>query len=108
MADGFGVLSTELRGHAAGIDALLDRLDQAISAAQTVSMPDGAYGLICQFLPPVINPLERRGVDGISAARSGMAEAATAVRDSAEAYDTHDLANEKSFGDISRVLDGSL
>jgi hypothetical protein len=108
MVDGFGVLSTELRGHAAGIDALLDRLDQAISAAQAVSMPDGAYGLICQFLPPVINPLEQRGIDGISAARSGMADAATEVRNSAETYDAHDQANEQSFGDISRALDGSL
>jgi hypothetical protein len=107
VTDGYDVLSSELRGHAARIDGLVDRLDQAISAAQTVSMPDGAYGIICQFLPPVINPLEQRGIEGIGAARSGMAEAATGVRDSAATYDTHEQTNARSFGDIRSALDGS-
>lgn len=104
---GYNVLSTELRGHAARIDGLLDRLDQAISAAQTVSMPDGAYGIICQFLPPAINPLEQRGIEGISAARSGMAEAATGVRESADTYYAQEQANTRSFGDIGGALDSS-
>lgn len=107
MTDGYGVLSTELRGHAARTNGLLDRLDQAISAAQTVSMPDDAYGIICQFLPPVINPLEQRGIEGITAARAGMAEAAAGVQSSADTYDTHEQANTQSFGDIRSALDGS-
>jgi hypothetical protein len=107
VADGFDVLSGELRAHAGRIDGLLDRLGQALDAAQTVSMPDTAYGIICQFLPPVINPLEQRGMDAIAASRSGMADAATAVRDSATTYDTHEQANTQSFGQISDALDGA-
>ncbi len=107
MPDGFDVLAGELHAHAGHIDGLLDRLDQAFDAAQAASMPDHAYGIICQFLPPVINPLEQRGMDAIAATRSGMAETATAVRDSATTYETHEQAVTQSFGQIAGALDGA-
>ncbi|MFN2495621.1 MAG: type VII secretion target, partial [Pseudonocardiaceae bacterium] len=70
-----------------------DRLDQAVDAARQVSMPDDAYGVICQFLPPVLNPLEEHGVAALQGSAEGIQTTAANIKDTAEDYAAADDRN---------------
>lgn len=93
----YEVVSEDLRAHASHLDALTDRLDTALSAAQEVSMSDEAYGLLCSFLPPIVNPMEEEGMDALKAAREGVEVTAENIRTTAKEYDSNDDDNAESF-----------
>lgn len=95
---GFGLVPEELRAHAARLDGIRDRLSTALDAARTVSLPTGAYGVICQFFPPMVDPVEQMGMDAISEAVTSMESTATEVRETAKAYEAVDDTNRQAFG----------
>jgi len=101
MPDQYEVLAEALRAHASTLHGLADRLDQAVAAARQVSMPADAYGVICQFLPPVLNPLEENGVAALQSGTEGMDTTGTNIRDTAEDYtaaDDHHAAGFRRMG----------
>lgn len=101
MSDQFNVLTDQLNGHAGTLDGLKGQLSTALDAARTVSMPRDAYGVICQFFPPMIDPLENAGVEALQEAVNAMGNTAGAIRDTATTYADTDTANAAAF-------DGSL
>jgi hypothetical protein len=93
----FNVQAEDLTAHASHLEGLTDRLDTAISAAQAVSMSDEAYGLLCSFLPPIVNPMEEEGMNALKAAKEGITVTADNVRSTAKDYLDTDDANADSF-----------
>ncbi|AOS64449.1 type VII secretion target [Actinoalloteichus hymeniacidonis] len=102
--EAYDVVTEDLVAHASHLEALTDRLNTAISAAETVSMSDDAYGLICQFLPPTINPMEEEGIAALQAAVEGVTTSAENVRATADQYDETDNLSQQSFQKIT--MDG--
>ena len=98
MSDGYDVIVDALVGHAVQLGKLHDQLALAVQAAQTVSMPRDAYGVICQFFPPMIDPLEQRGVDALDAAAESMTNTSVAIGNTARVYDAAEASNARSFG----------
>ncbi|MEV8441829.1 type VII secretion target [Actinosynnema sp. NPDC051121] len=94
---GFELLPEELRAHASRLDGIRDRLSTALDAARTVSLPTGAYGVICQFFPPMVDPVERMGMDAISEAATAVEATANDVRETAKTYDAVDDGNRQAF-----------
>jgi len=92
----FGVEPDDLAAHASHLDGLVDRLKTATSAAQT-AMSGEAYGLICAFLPPIINPAGEQAKDTIDAAVQGVQQTADNVRETAEIYRDNDAASAATF-----------
>ena len=99
----YEVVSEELTKHAAHPDELVDRLGTAIPAAQTVSMSDEAYGLLCSFLPPKINPVEEEGMNALRAASEGVRATADNVRTTAREYQETDEGNAESFKPLQKA-----
>lgn len=97
MSEQYEVLTEALRGHATALQGFADRLNQAVDAARQVSMPDDAYGVICQFLPPVLNPLEEHGVAALQGSAEGMDTTAANVTDTAEDYAAADDRNAQAM-----------
>lgn len=98
MSDGgFGLVPEELRAHASRLDGIRDRLSTALDAARTVSLPTGAYGVICQFFPPMVDPVEQMGMDAIGEAVTAMDGTAAEVRETAKTYEAVDDANRQAF-----------
>ncbi|MBP2325039.1 uncharacterized protein YukE [Kibdelosporangium banguiense] len=93
----FDVVVDDLRAHASHLDGLMDRLSTAISAANTVSMSDDAYGLLCSFLPPIVNPMEQEGIDSLNAASEAVGTTAGNVRMAADTYEQSDQATSQPF-----------
>lgn len=93
----FNVQAEDLTAHASHLEGLTDRLQTAISAAETVSMSDEAYGLLCSFLPPIVNPTEEEGLNALKAAKEGVTVTADNLRSTARDYQDTDDANAKSL-----------
>jgi len=83
------------------LDGIQGQLSTALDAARTVSMPRDAYGVICQFFPPMIDPIENAGVQALQEAVNAMGNTARAIRDTATTYADTEAANAAAF-------DGSL
>ncbi|WP_433868907.1 type VII secretion target [Saccharopolyspora sp. CA-218241] len=103
----FEVVTGDLTAHASHLDGLTARLETAVAAAETVSMSDDAYGLLCSFLPAIINPVEQEGVDAVKSAREGVSATADNVRKSAEQYREIDDANAASLSPIKEAVAGN-
>ncbi|SDW33010.1 Excreted virulence factor EspC, type VII ESX diderm, partial [Saccharopolyspora shandongensis] len=101
----FEVVAEELTAHASHLDGLTDRLDTAISAAETVSMSDEAYGILCSFLPPIVNPMEKEGLDALNAAKEGVSTTADNVRATAKQYEETDQASADSFSPLEEDVE---
>ncbi|MGW3471202.1 type VII secretion target [Saccharopolyspora sp. NPDC000995] len=100
----FEVVAEELTAHASHLDGLTDRMDTAISAAEAVSMSDEAYGLLCSFLPPIINPMEQEGMDALKAAKEGISVTADNVRQTSKAYQEIDEAGADNFSQFDEAV----
>jgi len=96
MPEGFEVVAGELRTHAGKVDGLAGRMGVARDAANQV-MPDDAYGIICQFLPPVINPLEQQAAEALTAGQDGFTGIAENLRESADDYERRDDRQRDGF-----------
>lgn len=100
----FKVQAEDLTAHASHLEGLTDRLDTAISAAESVSMSDEAYGLLCSFLPPIVNPMEEEGMNALKAAKEGVTITAENVRTSAKDYLDTDDANADSLKPFNEAV----
>ncbi|SEG96085.1 Excreted virulence factor EspC, type VII ESX diderm [Saccharopolyspora kobensis] len=106
----FQVEAEDLTAHASHLDGLADRFDTAISAAEQ-AMSDDAYGLLCSFLPPIINPTEEEGMAALKAAKEGVSTTADNVRQTAKEYQETDEAGADNFGkfdDAVRVKESAV
>jgi hypothetical protein len=99
VADGFELVSAELSGHAGKLDSFTDRLRQAVDAAQQVSMPTDAYGILCQPFRALLDPVERYGIDALNKSVEAMEAVAKGVRETASAYEGTEEGTTSSFRD---------
>lgn len=97
MPEGFTVDADELARHRKNVEASADKLREAHAAARAVAMPTEAYGKICQFFPPRLDPAENKGVEALLAAVEGMANAARSLGDSGTTYRSRDQAHADGF-----------
>ncbi|WP_181773469.1 type VII secretion target [Amycolatopsis pittospori] len=104
MTASFDVDPDDLTAHASHLDGLVDRLNTAHAAAGE-AMSDDAYGLLCAFLPPIINPTGERAAEAIKAAGEGVQATADNVRTAAKSYVEGDTANAEPFNKDFKALD---
>jgi hypothetical protein len=93
MADQYEVLTEALREHARKVDDLADRLVRAMDAAQEMSLPTDAYGVYCQGLPMMLNPLQHLGAAALDSSANSLGTTAANVRAAAVDYAEIDEAN---------------
>lgn len=104
MSEQYEVVTDALRAHARTLHGFADRLDQAVDAARQVSMPTDAYGVLCQFLPSMLNPLEEHGVAALRGSAESMDTTAANVQDTAEDYAATDDQHAEGFHRIRDAL----
>ncbi len=100
---GFEVTTGEFRTHAGNVDGHAQKLGQAVDAANQ-AMPDDAYGVICQFLPPLFNELEQAAGEALKASQGGLEAISKNLRASADSYESQDDAMGLTF----RGIDGGM
>ena len=85
-AGGFNVTSDVLEAHAKALQGLHGRLQRAVDAANTVSMPTDAYGIICQPFRMLLDPVEQWGMDALKGVAEAMDSTAKQVTETAKHY----------------------
>jgi hypothetical protein len=85
-AGGFDVTSDVLEAHAKALEGLHGRLQGAVDAANTVSMPTDAYGIICQPFRMLLDPVESWGMDALKGVAEAMDATAKKVTETAKQY----------------------
>ncbi|WP_026924961.1 type VII secretion target [Glycomyces arizonensis] len=100
MSDRFSVVPDDLRGHAANIDAVRERFSAVLSAIDTVSQDNEAYGIICQFLPPILANRQDEQKELATLAQENLELLAEAVRSTADDYDAVDEAVAGEYNSI--------
>ncbi|MEU5259470.1 type VII secretion target [Amycolatopsis sp. NPDC021455] len=96
---GFGVAADELTVHAGHLDALDSRIAVVAATVAASSMPGSAYGLLCAFLPPVVNPVEDKGKDALAATAEAVRTTAANLRTAAGNYRQREDASAQPFHD---------
>ncbi|MFD8497583.1 type VII secretion target [Amycolatopsis sp. NPDC059657] len=99
---GFEVVADDLVAHASHLDGLSDRLKTVVAAANTASMDDGAFGLLCAFMPLIVNPMEEKAHEALSASVEGVHTVGDNIRAAAKAYRDGDDTNSAAFVKFSR------
>ncbi|WP_326957846.1 type VII secretion target [Amycolatopsis sp. NBC_01286] len=97
-------LSTDLTAHAKQLDAIGDGLQQAVDAANQVSMPTDAYGILCQPFRMLLDPVEQYGIDALKDAVQAMTAVSGKVRGAAAAYHTYEAG---VADDLTKSTDGA-
>jgi uncharacterized protein YukE len=97
MGDQYEVLTGELTAHAGKVDGLTDRMRTAVDAANTVTMNNDAYGVVCQPFALLLQPFEELGVRTLRQAADALTDSAKKVRDTATSYTTTDNAQGVVF-----------
>jgi len=96
---GFGVAADELTVHAGHLDALEARLSAVAVSAADASMDGNAYGLLCSFLPPCVNPVEDKGKAALAATVEAVRTTAVNVRTAAGSYRQREDSSAQPFRD---------
>lgn len=100
MSDHIDVVPEDLAAHASHIDALRERLGAIQSAMDSVRQDDEAYGIICQFLPPVLADRQADQKRLSVKAQTNLDRLAQALRTTAESYTA---ADESSAAEYRRI-----
>ncbi len=104
MTASFDVDPDDLVAHASHLDGLVDRLSTAHGATASAMSAD-AYGLLCAFLPPIVNPTGEKAAEAIKAASEGVQATADNVRTAAKSYQEGDQTNAQPFNRDFKALD---
>ncbi|MFD9704085.1 type VII secretion target [Lentzea sp. NPDC059081] len=83
---GFEVTSDVLEAHAKALEGLHGRLQGAVDAANTVSMPTDAYGIICQPFRMLLDPVEQWGMNALKGVADAMDATSKKVTETAKHY----------------------
>lgn len=97
---GFGTDPDEVRAHAKKVANVSDRLGNALSAAGQTTLNNQAFGLIGQFLVPMVMSVEGGTTAAINLAQNNAENLFNNVKAAADEYDQ---ADEQSSHDVQSV-----
>jgi hypothetical protein len=90
MADGFQVDPAQIRRHTANLEAVRTRFGAIRSASAAIAQDNGAYGLLCSWLPPILEGRHQRQDSLMAYVEENLSLAADALAEVAAAYEDAD------------------
>ncbi|WP_433306130.1 type VII secretion target [Actinoplanes sp. CA-030573] len=99
MAEGFKVVSEQLRSHAARVEQLSGEFGAVKAASGFITGDAAAYGLLCGWISDILEGRHRRQDELVAYAEENLTLLADALRKTAEEYDQID----KSIADTLRA-----
>lgn len=96
MADGFGVDAQQIRDHASRIGAVRQRFGAVKAASAAIAQDDAAYGLLCSWMPAILERRHVRQVQLFAYVEENLRLAAEALVQTSQDYaDVDDAAAER-------------
>jgi uncharacterized protein YukE len=104
MSDHIDVEPEAIMTHAAHIDELRDRFAAIQSAMDSVQQDNEAYGIICQFLPPILAERQEDQKRLSTKAQSNLEKLAQALRETADSYTAADEETAQEYEQLQAGL----
>ena len=98
--EGFGTDPDEVRAHAKKVADVSDRLGNAVSAAGQTTLNNQAFGLIGQFLVPLVMEVEGMTTAAINSAQNSAEETFNKIKATADEYEH---ADQQSAEDVQNL-----
>ncbi|WP_213282351.1 type VII secretion target [Cellulomonas hominis] len=95
-----------LRRHASRVAQVADELGVAQSAAASVKLHDGAFGVLCSFLPGIVSGVDATARDAVSAVREATDAMVTELGAMARSMDEADARVEQRMHTLAQGLGG--
>jgi hypothetical protein len=102
MSDGYDVEVDMVQRHAANVARIAGQLDPALQAANSQSLPDEAFGIICAQIGIggwLVSPLHDRGVTAVSNAVARADEINQILGGVASTYDAIEAQRANVFSE---------
>ncbi|MFI7599945.1 hypothetical protein [Actinoplanes sp. NPDC049681] len=90
MTDGFLVDAAQIRRHIRNVEAIRARFAAVRAASTHIAQDDGAYGLLCSWLPAVLEGRHQRQDSLVAYVEENLALAADELAAVADAYEEVD------------------
>jgi excreted virulence factor EspC (type VII ESX diderm) len=107
MSDGYDVEIDMVQRHATNVARIAGQLDPALQAANSQSLPDDAFGIICAQIGIggwLVTPLHDRGVTAVSNAVARADEINHILGGVARTYDDIEIQRANVFDEQGREL----
>ena len=99
---GFAVVPEALATHATSVDHVAQTVDQGREAGEHVRMGRMAYGLLCQMIPTLIDPLQEAAVTAARDSADSLRSTAAELRTTAQRYEESETGAGDLFGGFPR------
>ena len=100
MSNGYKVVADELRAHARNIAALQSRFGAVKAASAHITQNDGAYGLLCRWMPAVLESRHKKQDELFAYVEENLNLVAQRLRQDADKYEEADRSAGES---VSRL-----
>jgi hypothetical protein len=90
MADGFAADAEQIRAHARNVDTLRGRFDAVKTASAHIARNDEAYGLLCSWMPAVLEGRHKRQDELIAYVEENLSLVVAGLGRTADNYDNAD------------------
>ena len=107
MTDGYETSIEQVRQHGTNLTHIADQLDPALEAANAQSIPEDAFGVICNEIGIsgwLVQPLHDRGVQSVTNAIARAEEIKDILTAVARTYDQQELRKASGFNEQSGKL----
>lgn len=95
---GFQVQADAIVKHAGTVEEVAAEVMQAKAASSTISMGRDAYGLLCQLIPSLLDPLQDAAIGAFQEAADSLQRSADNLRTTARDYTGSDESVAGEFG----------
>jgi hypothetical protein len=92
MSDEFAVDAAQIRRHIANLESVRARFGAVRSASASIAQDSAAYGLLCSWLPPILQGRHQRQESLVAYVEENLALAADALAEVALAYEDVDAS----------------
>lgn len=104
MGEGYEVNPDQLSDLASRFQAFSEEFDSILIASQAISQDDEAYGLLCSWMPAILEGRHQAFDEWVEYGQENMALLGDAVSATAEAYLSADEDSAKEFEDLAEEL----
>jgi hypothetical protein len=105
MSDGYQVNPDQLHQLSARFAAFVSEFDDILSASQAIAQDDEAYGLLCSWMPPILEGRHEAFDELMRFGQENMTLLSEALRSTAESYENADEDAMTTFEDLSGSLE---
>jgi hypothetical protein len=104
MGEGYQVDPEQLRNLASRLSAFSEEFDALITASQAISQDDEAYGLLCSWMPAILEGRHQEFDEWVNFGQENMELLSQALAGTADDYEAADEANAKAFDNLGEGL----